>query len=171
MPAPRNSVADAPAIYADRSQATAPVKDRDVIISESIGFVVSSTARILGRVLNEVLSPHGVASAQWTVLLHLWNREGVHQRALSSAIGIDEATLTRTIDRLVRDKLVVRKTDPQSGRRQMILLTSRGKALKADLVPVVQALNRRALKHLSEKDFQELIRLLSLVRAGVDASD
>jgi DNA-binding MarR family transcriptional regulator len=140
----------------------------DIVISESIGFVVSSTARVLGQALARELSPFDVAPAQWTILLHLWGDEGINQREISKRVGVEEATVTRTVDRLVRDDLVVRKINNQNKRQYELYLTKKGRALKDDLIPVVQNLNRNVLKNLSPTEFAELVRLLRLIREAVE---
>ena len=140
----------------------------DVVISESIGFVVSSTARVLGLSLSRALAPHSVAPAQWTILLHLWSDEGINQRELGRRIGIEEATVTRTVDRLVRYGLVERRISADDKRQYELHLTGTGRDLKESLVPIVQSLNRQATSRLSDAEFVELIRLLRLVREGVD---
>jgi DNA-binding MarR family transcriptional regulator len=142
----------------------------DVVISESIGFVVSSTARVLGLSLSRALAPYGVAPAQWTILLHLWSEEGISQRELGRRIGIEEATVTRTVDRLVRDALIERRVSTEDKRQYQLYISEKGQALKATLVPIVQSLNRQATSRLTDADFQELIRLLRLVRESVDLS-
>ena len=140
----------------------------DVVISESIGFSVSSTARVLGSALSRALAPYGVAPAQWTILLHLWSEEGINQRELGRRIGIEEATVTRTVDRLVRDRLIQRRVSKDDKRRYELYLTPKGHALRETLVPVVQSLNKQLTANLSSKDYQELIRLLQIVRASAE---
>ena len=140
----------------------------DVVIAESIGFIVSSTARMLGLALSRTLAPYGVVPAQWTILLHLWSEEGINQRELGRRIGIEEATVTRTVDRLVRDSLIERRVSADDKRQYELYLTGKGHELKATLTPIVQTLNKKATSRLSQADFQELIRLLRLVREGVE---
>jgi DNA-binding MarR family transcriptional regulator len=134
----------------------------------SVGFLISSTARMMVRALAAALREYGVAPGQWSVLRHLWAEEGLSQRELSVLIGIEEATLTRTIDRLVRDKLAVRRRNPTNGRQHAIYLSTRGRHLRDVLVPLVHQVNRRAARHVPPAALQALIDSLVLIRSAVD---
>ncbi len=133
----------------------------------SFGFLVSSLARMLERTLATALRPYGVAPAQWSTLRHLWTNEGISQRQLSVLVGVEQATLTRTIDRLVRDKLVVRHQHPEGGRQYAINLTKRGRELREALIPLVKGVNRRALRVVRPRDLQRLLNELVIVRKAV----
>jgi DNA-binding MarR family transcriptional regulator len=147
---------------------TRPPTLRETIDVGSLGFLVTSTARILGRSLAAALREHGVAPAHWSVLRHLWAEEGLSQRELCALIGIEEATLTRTIDRLVRDKLAVRRRHNTNGRQHAIFLSERGRQLRDVLVPVVQQVNHRAARSISPDGMQALIDNLTLIRTTLE---
>lgn len=141
---------------------------RETIDVGSLGFLVSSTARILGRALATALREHGVAPAQWSVLRHLWAEEGLSQRELCALIAIEEATLTRTIDRLVRDKLAVRRRHTTNRRQHAIYLSERGRQLRDVLVPLVQQVNHRAARRISADGMRALIDNLTLMRTTLE---
>ncbi|MDF2119111.1 MarR family transcriptional regulator [Roseiarcaceae bacterium H3SJ34-1] len=158
-------------VFKTRAAACGDLGEADIIIEESLGFVVSYTARILSRSITAALRDHGVAQAQWTVLLHLWSEEGISQNELCRRVGIEEATVSRTIDRLVRDDLVNRVRDPNNRRQYRLLLTPKGKQLQGELAPVVRNLNRKLADKISPAERQMLIRLLSQVRDGAAPSE
>jgi DNA-binding MarR family transcriptional regulator len=139
----------------------------EIVDSGSPGFLISATARILGRSLAMALREHGVAPGQWSVLRHLWVEEGLSQRELSALVSIEEATLTRTIDRLVRDKLAVRRRSATNRRQHAIFLSERGRQLRDVLVPLVGELNRRATRRVSPEGLKALNDALSLIRGTV----
>jgi DNA-binding MarR family transcriptional regulator len=144
------------------------IKSRETIDAGSLGFLITSTARILGRTLAAALREHGVAPAQWSVLRHLWAEEGLSQRELCALIAIEEATLTRTIDRLVRDKLAVRRRHTTNGRQHAIYLSERGRQLRDVLVPLVQQVNRRAARRIPADFMQALIDDLTMIRTTLE---
>jgi DNA-binding MarR family transcriptional regulator len=144
------------------------ITPRETFDVGSLGFLISSTARMMIRTLGAALREHGVAPGQWSVLRHLWAEEGLSQRELSALVGIEEATLTRTIDRLVRDKLAIRRRNPTNGRQHAIYLSTRGRQLRDVLVPLVQQVNRRAARHVPPSAIPGLIDNLVLIRAAAD---
>ena len=86
------------------------------MIEDSLGYLVNRVARSIAHQLAEEIRPAGVAIGQWAVLMFLWARDGMSQADLSRLVAIEPPTMVRTIDRMVRDGLVIRIADPSDGR-------------------------------------------------------
>jgi DNA-binding MarR family transcriptional regulator len=130
-------------------------------IEDSLGYLLNRTARLMAHELAESLRPAGVAIGQWAVLMFLWARDGMSQAELSRLVAIEPPTMVRTIDRMVRDGLVTRATDPADGRLARIHLTERGRSLRDELVPHAIAVNDEILRRLTATEGRTLRRLLT----------
>jgi DNA-binding MarR family transcriptional regulator len=75
----------------------------------------------------------GVTVAQCHLLLELERRGPSSVGELAGALCLDQSTLSRTADSLVRSGLAARSEDPSNRRRQIVALTSGGLG-KADLI-------------------------------------
>jgi len=137
-------------------------------IEDSLGYLLNRTARLMANELAERLRPAGVAIGQWAVLLVLWARDGLSQADLSRLVAIEPPTMVRTIDRMVRDGLVIRMPDADDGRLSRIHLTERGWSLRDELVPLAMAVNDAILQRLTVNEGRTLRRLLTkvLTQAG-----
>jgi DNA-binding MarR family transcriptional regulator len=107
---------------------------RNFVIDEITGLHVVVTARLLERSLGVRLRKYGVPIGHWQVLLFLFAEDGLSQVELSRRLGVERATVTRTIDRMERDGLVKRVEHPMDKRRNGIYLTPHAKVLKDKLV-------------------------------------
>jgi DNA-binding MarR family transcriptional regulator len=116
--------------------------------------------------LAEALRPTGVGIGQWAVLLVLWARDGVTQAELARHAAIEPPTLVRTIDRMVRDGLVARRSDASDGRVSRIHLTDRGRSLRDELIPKAVAVNTTTMARLTTAEGTTLKRLLGKLIAG-----
>lgn len=67
---------------------------------------------------------------QWTVLLFLWEKDGVTQQELCNATFKDKPSMTRLIDNMERMHLVVRTSDKSDRRINLIHLTQTGRELE-----------------------------------------
>ncbi len=67
---------------------------------------------------------------QWTVLMYLWQKDGVAQQELCNATFKDKPGMTRLIDEMERQHLVVRIVDRRDRRTNLIHLTKTGRALE-----------------------------------------
>jgi DNA-binding MarR family transcriptional regulator len=76
--------------------------------------------------------------------------------------------MVRTIDRMVRDGLVMRVPDPNDGRVSRIFLTERGHALRSELVPRAVAVNAANVGRLTPNERRSLSRLLVKLTRGMD---
>ncbi|MDH5187396.1 MAG: MarR family transcriptional regulator [Rhodospirillaceae bacterium] len=119
-----------------------PGMDREFIAAEvrrtrnnSIGYLLSIAQKLTMAMLADRLSPLGVTPAQWQVLVVLWEEDGIVQRDIAERMVIEQATLTRTLDRMERDGFVERRPDEQDRRRTRVFVTERGFGLINTLVP------------------------------------
>jgi DNA-binding MarR family transcriptional regulator len=135
--------------------------EREFVIEESLGYRVNRAARVMAQQLADELRPAGVGIGQWAVLMFLWARDGLSQAELSRVVAIEPPTMVRTIDRMVRDRLVERRPDSTDARISRIHLTDRGHGLRDELVPKAVAVNDRMLARLSASEGRTLLRLLA----------
>ena len=139
------------------------------VVEESLGYLVNYLARAFTRALAEALAPHGVAPAQWAVLLILWAEDRLSQTELSRRVAVEEPTMVRTLDRMERDGLVRRERDAHDRRRSRIVLSERGRALRDILVPAAVAVNAAAQQALTPEErrrLPEMLRRLIAALAG-----
>lgn len=108
-------------------------------------------------------------AVQYGILSLLWAKEGLHQADLASKAGKDRHNMTRVLNVLEKEKCVLRKADPDDKRRFNIFLTSKGKALKDKLNPIVSKFLEQALSGLSKQDVQELFKLHGKILKNLEA--
>lgn len=95
-----------------------------------------------------------ITPEQWTVLIFLWEKDGVTQQELCNATFKDKPSMTRLIDNMEHQHLVVRISDKRDRRTNLIHLTKDGKELeeKARLIAnltLKEALRGVTLEELS----------------------
>ncbi len=75
----------------------------------------------------------GINVAQCHALLEGGNRGEIAQVELSSILGLDTSTLSRTIEGMAQDGIVERKADPEDRRYINIVLAEQGKEVYGDI--------------------------------------
>jgi len=141
-------------------QAPAASDAQEFVITESLGYLLNRAARSMAHQLAQELRPAGIGIGQWAVLLFLWARDGLSQAELSRVVAIEPPTMVRTIDRMVRDGLATRASDPDDARLTRIYLTERGRSLRDELIPKAIAVNTATLGRLTPAEGRTLQRLL-----------
>jgi DNA-binding MarR family transcriptional regulator len=125
--------------------------------------MVTLASRLLVRSLSARLGPKGIGYGQYPVLMHLWQEDGLTQKELSNRVRIEAPTMVRTLDRMERDKLVVRKRSDTDRRQIHIRLTAKGRALKSSLSSLSNQVDKVALSGLSKKNKEKLQALMGKV--------
>lgn len=90
-----------------------------------------------------------ITPEQWTVLLFLWEKDGVTQQELCNANFKDKPSMTRLIDNMEKQHLVVRISDKSDRRINLVHLTKSGKDLEAQVRKVAQVTLFEALNGLT----------------------
>jgi DNA-binding MarR family transcriptional regulator len=150
-----------------RAEAEAEADQATYAIDDNLGYLVNRAARLMAQMFSRRLRRHGVALAQWAILLFLYATDGQTQRELSRMVAIEPPTVTRTIDRMVRDGLVRREPHPRDARATRITLTPRALALREDLVAESMAANEFAARVLSVEELETFKALLRRVIQGL----
>jgi len=105
----------------------------------------------------------------WFILTNLKGEEWRTQHELARALHIEGPTLTRHIDGLEEEGLVVRRRDTNDRRAVSVELTDAGRAKHAELLRAVQAFNQRLLAGFSADELDELQALLGKLEQNARA--
>jgi len=84
------------------------------------------------------------------------------QRELSRRVGITEPTAVKGVASLVAAGLVTREMDKADKRKMLVSLTPKARRLKGKLMPMVVAVNQRALHGIDAGDIETARRVLQL---------
>jgi MarR family transcriptional regulator for hemolysin len=121
---------------------------------------VALTGKAIREYFETALAQAGASLATWVVLYGI-------ERNLAKDLRIEGATLTRHLDRMERDGLIVRTRDPDDRRQIRVDLTPEGDALYRHLKAVALKTGKRATRGLSADDQANLRRILARIRTNV----
>ena len=98
---------------------------------------------------------------QWMVLGPIWKLDGACQKDLSEYCLKDKTSITRIIDTLEKKNLVVRVPDQLDQRMKRVVLTSHGKQLFFDVLPIMKQTREEVEKNIppSHENMQTKIAL------------
>jgi MarR family transcriptional regulator, transcriptional regulator for hemolysin len=134
---------------------------------EPLPRVVVLTGKAIREYFEAALTQAGASLATWVVLVGIERGGWDNQRNLANDLRIEGATLTRHLDRMERDGLIVRTRDPDDRRQIRVDLTPEGSTVYQRLKAVAQTTGRRATDGLSADDQANLRRILERIRPNV----
>ena len=95
-----------------------------------------------------------ITPEQWTVLLFLWEKEGVTQQELCHATFKDKPSMTRLINNMEKQNLVKRTACDNDKRINLIYLTAYGKSLEDKSRYVANKTLKEALRGLGIEEMR-----------------
>ena len=129
--------------------------------SQSAGYLANHMARLFAKGLQDRITPLGITTGQFPILLTLWEADGIPQKKLVAKLGLEQATVANTLNRMERDKLIHRTKDTNDGRTQLIWLTDRTKALQPDAYSAAHDQNAVALSGMSAEEQAQFLALMT----------
>jgi MarR family transcriptional regulator, organic hydroperoxide resistance regulator len=118
----------------------------EAVPNDRLAHLVRDAARGLARGLQLRLADHAVSFGHWVFLRILWEADGLTQRELSVRAGVMEPTTFAAVKALERLGYVTRRKRAGNRKNVYVDLTPQGSALKAQLVPLAEAVNDVAVR-------------------------
>ncbi|PWU82087.1 MAG: hypothetical protein DLM72_03555 [Candidatus Nitrosopolaris wilkensis] len=121
----------------------------------SIGYIINRTAKAFVKALDSQLRQKvGVTGSQWKVLVMLVDQNGLTQMEIADRLGLEGATLIPIIDKMEKNKLVVRKVDPADRRNNKIYRTEMADALWDQMMQCASNIKEISLKGIPDENLK-----------------
>ncbi|MCR4400263.1 MAG: MarR family transcriptional regulator [Syntrophomonadaceae bacterium] len=123
-------------------------------------FRVGALARRIARFYNHRYAEYGVTVGQSFVLFHLLEHDGSSPKDIAARLQLEPPAVTGTLDRLVKEGLVVRGEDPSDRRGLRIRLTPLGREKALRLRQVASEYNRQLREVVGKQDVDAFLAAL-----------
>ena len=134
-------------------------------IDQQLVFAIlnGKVSTAINRKLSRNFRQNGIeiTPEQWTILLALWEKDGITQQELCNATFKDKPSMTRLIDNMEKQHLVVRISDKKDKRTNLIYLTKTGKDMENKSFKTAISTLREALQGITLEELkigQEVLR-------------
>ena len=130
---------------------------RKLDLKDSIGTLIFLTSKSMENAAEcEIKSKLGLTSSQWKVILALNSFDGLSQRELADMIYVDGSTLVPVIDKMEKNGLLERKSDPKDRRHNRLYLTKKSESVVDSIIEIVLQLRKTLYKGLSKDDLESM---------------
>ena len=141
------------------------------VTPEDFAFRASLIVRRIRQAIDLELRTYGLTEATWRPLAFVGRLgDGVRQKELATALGIEGPSLVRLLDTLERRGLLERREDDADRRVRGIHLTAAGRELQRRLGLVSAAVQRRLLADVAPADFDACARVFAAIEKALDLS-
>ncbi len=139
--------------------------------NESIGFIIVKAGRLIENKLKADFEKEkiDVTPQQWSVLTHLWNEDGISQQNLADAFSKDKTSMTRLLNNMEKNDLIIRKQDEEDKRNKKIHLTFKSKLMKKDTIKIAEKTLMETLVGIEHKDLRLSKKVLKQINNNLEA--
>ncbi len=117
----------------------------------------------------QYLSLFGVGAEMWRCMVLLAIHESISAQQISQIIGMDKASVSRCIRKLVDKKLITLSLDSSDGRLRLATLTIHGRKVHDEILAIAKERERALLSVLSGKEVDQLLDLLKRLHSNLPA--
>ena len=121
---------------------------------ELYSFITGKASTAIARRLQRKFNQAGLnlTIEQWSVLYHLWKKDGMSQQELCNATFRDKPSITRLVDNLEKLELVKRVPSDADRRINGIYLTKQGQKLQDQTMEIAEETLNEALVGISPQN-------------------
>lgn len=130
-------------------------------------ILIAGAARALARLSDSRFRDIGISTSQLPVLVALKYGAQLSQKELAIAAGVEQSSMAQLLNRMERDGLIRRTTDPNDKRCSLISLTEQATEFFPSGRAILQRGNQEALEGFTEEERCTLVHLLQKVMANV----
>ncbi|MGJ9383803.1 MarR family winged helix-turn-helix transcriptional regulator [Salipaludibacillus sp. CF4.18] len=132
-----------------------------------ISIKIHQTDLDLTSYIKSKLEPYNLAPEQNLVMMLLWEKDGLTQNQLAKALNKDKTNIARMVSNLEGKGFLNRSKCPNDQRSMEIYLTSCGKELGNQVIPILENFNKVVCKGISTEELKEMERLLHLMNHNI----
>ncbi|WP_198673967.1 MarR family winged helix-turn-helix transcriptional regulator [Chitinophaga alhagiae] len=141
----------------------------DTFVSNPSFFKLDATLKKIRNYWQKNFDAQGkdITVDQWLLLENLYKHKRITHNELARLTSKDITTVSRIIELLVKKELVERQGSTDDRRKVYVQLTPAGVNKYKDVRPMVLEMRKTGWKDLTEKDYQELTRILDVIYGNI----
>jgi DNA-binding MarR family transcriptional regulator len=146
-------------------------------LSNSFPYLLNRVGVRMGELFSRRIASFGVTLPMYRVLAALWEREDQRLSDLAAVTTAEISTLSRLVGEMKRKGLVTRSRLEDNGRTVAINLTSKGRSLVEELMPIAVHFEDVAVSNYSDEEisrlkivFREIYESLGSIEPEIEAT-
>ncbi len=123
------------------------------------------------RLLADTHESLGISAPEFNIMVILSEHDDVSSREINKINGMDKATITRALGRLIDKKFISRTRSKTDSRLIKLKLTAKGKRTFGQIEENALAWERELVRNIKLTDLNKLYAILDKIDANLDRLD
>ncbi len=141
----------------------------DIDFDTFLPYYFHLIAEGLGQRFRTILKPYGVTVRRWRILMVLMTNGPCNMTELRIKSLIEQSALSRVIDQMERDNLVIRRPKFDDNRVIEVFLTDQGRKSYHDLVPAARTYADGIVSKMPAGERQALLKSLKKILHNLES--
>lgn len=133
----------------------------------TICFNIKTSWHGIARMYNEQAVQHGITVSVGYVLLSIDEENGTPATQIGPLVGMETGSLTRMLNSLEEEQLIIRKHDDKDKRLVKIFLTEKGIQKRAVAKKVVKHFNGKVRESVSEEKLAIFFEVIEKINSMI----
>ncbi len=133
-------------------------------LEESLGFQVNMTANAMKNRFNTFLKPYGLTSEQYVIMKSVEENPDISPTQLAEITFKDKTTITRMIDTLVKNEMLIRIPKPNDRRAYQIAWSKKGENTMLNILPITEELLDKIRSQFSSDELATFLSILEQLK-------
>ena len=129
--------------------------------TETIDSKLKTSWQIISRMYNAEAAQYGGSIAIGHFLLNIDSEEGAYASDIAPRLGMESTSLSRIINTLEKEKLIVRKAEKTDKRKVKILLTKKGRENKELAKKIVRNFNSEIENKIGKSRIEDFFKTIN----------
>jgi len=145
-------------------------KDNDCCINE-VGEMVQKLVRVFQLFERDQIKVNGFTTTQCYTILELRKNNQLSMNDLSEKMNLNNSTMTRILDNLVRDEFIKREKSEEDRRIVMVSLTKKGQEAADKLNIVLTEYYRKIIENIPEGEVENILNSVGILLNAFDKAN
>lgn len=129
--------------------------------TETVDSKLRTSWQVISRMYNAQASEYGATMAIVHFLLNINSKDGSYASDIAPRLGMEGSSLSRIIQTLENEKLIIRKNDSTDKRKVRLVLTDKGRQHKELAKNHVREFNMLLVEKIGKKRIEEFFKTIT----------
>ncbi len=134
------------------------------ILEDSLGFQVNMTANAMKNRFNNFLKPYSLTSEQYVIMKSVEENPDISPTQLSEITFKDKTTITRMIDTLVKNGMLIRIPREDDRRAYNIQWSSKGEEVMKNILPIAEDVINKLRSQFQPQELEIFLNILEKLK-------
>ncbi|MCD2347983.1 MULTISPECIES: MarR family winged helix-turn-helix transcriptional regulator [Clostridium] len=138
---------------------------------DEVGEMIQKLVRVFQLFERDQIKIHGFTTTQCYTLLEISKFGSLSMNEISEKMNLNSSTMTRILDKLVRDEYISRSKDDNDKRIVIVSLREKGIEAASKLSDSVKAYYKKIIENIPEGQVEEILKSVNILQKAFEKAN